>query len=672
MPLPDDIRDDLQQLANTLRFLAVDTVQKANSGHPGMPMGMADVAAVLWSQYLKFDPQNPDWPDRDRFVLSGGHGSSLLYALLHVAGYDLPMDELKKFRQLGSRTPGHPEYMHTPGVETTTGPLGQGLGNAAGMALAERWLAAQSQQGAYNLVNHQTWVFAGDGDLMEGLSHEICSLAGRLGLGKLTLFFDDNSISIDGPTKLSNIDDVQARFAAYGWHCQQIVGHDHQAIAAAIDAALAEPDRPSMIACKTHIGFGSPNKQDTAAVHGSPLGDDEVVLSKKYLAWPTEPTFYVPEAAQNLLRAQAKRGQQARQDWLRRFADFAEKDSEAAKALHALLDNQLPESWQQALPEFKAGEKMATRSASGAVLTALSQALPALIGGSADLTPSNNTLPRGGEAISDKDFSGHYIHFGIREHGMAAMLNGMALHGGLIPYGGTFLIFSDYMRHSLRLAAMMKQREVFVLTHDSIGLGEDGPTHQPVEQIMSLRAIPGMSLWRPADAAETAIAWREAVLHQGPSIMALTRQKLPVLDREKFAKAELAARGAYVVSDVENPQVILLATGSELHIALDAQEQLGQENIAARVVSMPCWARFADQDQAYRDEVLPPSIRARVAVEAGVGLGWERYTGDAGRFIGMQSYGASAPYAQLYEHFGITADAVVTAAKESLVATITC
>ena len=666
MPVTEEIRQELNHLANTLRFLAVDTVQKANSGHPGMPMGMADVAAVLWSQYLKFDPRDPAWPDRDRFVLSGGHGSSLLYALLHISGYDLSLDDLKNFRQLGSRTPGHPEQGHTPGVETTTGPLGQGLGNAVGMALSEAWLGEKLNLDGQVFINHRTWAFAGDGDLMEGISHEVCSLAGQLGLGKLTLFFDDNGISIDGPTSLTTHDDTVARFTAYGWHVQKVDGHDAKAIAQAIDAALMITDKPSLIACRTHIGYGSPNKQDSSGAHGSPLGDDEIRITKQHLGWPVEPSFLVPDEARALLTAQAKRGQDRHTDWTQQVAEFCEKSPEAGQVLKDILHDRLPEGWQKALPVFAAGDKIATRSASGAVITALAGVLPNLLGGSADLTPSNNTRPRGGKALKRDDLSGRYIHFGVREFGMAAVLNGMAVHGGLIPYGGTFLVFSDYMRHALRLAAMMRQRVIFVLTHDSIGLGEDGPTHQPVEQVMSLRMIPGLTLWRPADAAETAVAWAQAVAHQGPSVMALTRQNLPVLDRERYADVQGAARGAYVCSDVDKAQVILIGTGSELHIALDAQTQLGAEGIAARVVSMPSWEVFAAQDQAYRDSVLPPSLRARVAVEAGIGLGWERYTGDQGRFVGMSGYGASAPFKQLYAHFGITAEAMVAAAKQCL------
>ncbi|MFH1810140.1 MAG: transketolase [Pseudomonadota bacterium] len=651
-------------VANTLRFLAVDQVQQAHSGHPGLPMGMADVASVLWSRFLVFDPGHPDWPDRDRFVLSGGHGSALLYALLHVSGFDLPLDELQRFRQLGSRTPGHPEHGLTPGVETTTGPLGQGLSNAVGMALAERWLAHRFNRPGHSVVDHRTWVFAGDGDLMEGLSHEVAVLAAHWGLGKLCLFFDDNGITIDGPTHLATCEDVLARFTAYGWQVQRVDGHDHEEVARAIASSLAETARPSLIACRTHIGYGSPNRQDTARAHGEPLGVDEVRLAKQKLGWPVDQSFVVPQVARQVLGEAAQRGARRHEAWQQGLIGYRAEHPGEAEVLERALSGELPEGWDHDLPTFKAGDSLATRAASGAILTSLVHNIPTLLGGSADLTPSNNTRARGQVALTRDDMGGRYIHFGVREHGMAGVLNGLALHGGLIPFGGTFLTFSDYMRPSLRLAAMMQQRVVFVFTHDSIGLGEDGPTHQPVEHLMALRSIPGLTVMRPGDARETLVCWRAAVTRQGPTALCLTRQGLPVLDRERYADAEGALRGAYVLSDVENPRVILIGTGSELHLCLAAQDQLLTQGVAARVVSMPCWELFEEQNPAYRETVLPASIRARVAIEAGVTTGWERYTGDSGRILGMASYGASAPAKQLFAHFGLTVEAVILAANQ--------
>jgi len=663
MPI-DRVTHDLT--ANTLRFLAVDAIQQADSGHPGLPLGMADVATVLWSRFLKHDPAEPGWPDRDRFVLSGGHGSTLLYGLLHLSGYDLPLEQIKRFRQLGSITPGHPEHGLTPGVETTTGPLGQGLANAVGMALAEKWLAQHYNRPDLTVVDHRTWVFAGDGDLMEGISHEACGLAAQYGLRKLTLFFDDNGITIDGPTHLATCEDVLARFAAYGWHAQRIDGHDPEQVESAIRAALAETERPSLIACRTHIGYGSPNRQDTAKAHGEPLGEDEVRLTKAQLGWPVDEKFRVPPAAPAPLRAQASAGADQHRCWRQTCAAYTSQHPALWRELECALRNELPVGWDADLPQFAAGEGLATRAASGAVISALATRLPTLIGGSADLTPSNNTRPRNEPELTRRDPTGRYIHFGIREHGMAGVLNGMALHGGVRVYGGTFLVFADYCRPSLRLAAMMHLPVVFIFTHDSIGLGEDGPTHQPIEHLAALRAIPGLAVVRPADAGETVEAWRSALTRPGPTALCLTRQKVPTLDRKKYAPAAGAARGGYVVSDIGDPQVLLIGTGSEVAVALEAQQWLARKNVRARVVSLPCWELFAAQPEGYREQVLPAAIRARVAVEAGVALGWERWIGDRGEMVGLSGFGASAPAAELFRHFGITVDAVGQAALRVL------
>ncbi|MFW5943128.1 MAG: transketolase [Chloroflexota bacterium] len=651
--------------ANTIRTLAMDAVQAAESGHPGTPMGLADVAVVLWKHYLKHNPADPKWPDRDRFVLSAGHASMLIYSLLHLSGYDLPLEELKNFRQWGSHTPGHPENFKTVGVETTTGPLGQGLGNAIGMALAERWLGAQFNRPDYEVVDHYTYVIASDGDLMEGVSHESASLAGHLGLGKLIVFFDDNEITIDGSTELAWSDDVLGRFQAYQWHTQAVDGHDVEAIRAAIDAARAEGERPSLIAIRTHIGYGSPHKQDTASAHGEPLGEEEIRLTKQTLGWPEEAKFYVPEGARDYLRPQEAEGWQAQ--WQETFEAYEEAHPELAQTLRAAWDGDLPPEWDGDLPTFEAGKKLATRAASGQVLDGLLPRIPWLVGGSADLTGSNKTKAGGITHLSREDFSGRYIHYGIREHGMGAAMNGMALHGGVRPYGGTFLIFSDYMRPTIRLAAMMGLPVIYVFTHDSIGLGEDGPTHQPIEQLPSLRAIPKLVTFRPADASETSVGWQVALQHrEGPMALVLTRQKLETLDRSRYAPAAEAARGAYVLSDAEDARAILIGTGSEVHLALAAQTLLAQEGVAARVVSMPSWELFEAQPESYRHRVLPPAITARVAVEAAAPLGWERYVGDNGCVVGLDRFGASAPYQEIYEHLGLTAQAVAEAALASL------
>jgi transketolase len=662
LPLEEEVGHT--DLANALRFLAMDAVERARSGHPGMPMGMADVATVLFTRFLKFDPARPEWPDRDRFVLSAGHGSMLLYGLLHLTGYaELTLDQLKAFRQLGSLTAGHPEYGPTPGVETTTGPLGQGFANAVGMALGERLLNARFGD---DIVDHYTYVIAGDGCLMEGISHEAASLAGHLGLGKLIVLFDDNGISIDGPTSLSVSDDQQARFAAYGWDVQAIDGHDPEAIAAALRAARKSV-RPSLIACRTVIGYGAPSKAGTAQTHGAPLGAEEIAGARAALDWP-HPAFEVPEQVLNAWRAAGSRGSEASAAWNERVAGLERAElSEFQRRLIGML----PAGWEAGLSALKRQTSeerpsVATRVASQRVLEVAASALPELLGGSADLTGSNNTRVAGQEAVSASDYAGGYIYYGVREHAMAAAMNGLALHGGFIPYGGTFLVFADYCRPAVRLSALMRQRVIYVLTHDSIGLGEDGPTHQPVEHLASLRAIPNLLVFRPADTVETAECWALALnSERRPSVLALSRQALPTV-RLEHSEENLCAHGAYILAPAEaERQVTLIATGSEVSLALEARRLLREEGIHAAVVSMPCWELFAEQSQHYRDEVLGPGT-LRVAVEAGVGLGWERWIGTGGGFVGMADFGASAPGAELFQHFQITPEAVVQAVRERL------
>ncbi len=652
----------LQAVVDSIRVLAMDGVQKANSGHPGMPMGMADAAAVLWAKFLKFDPRFPKWPDRDRFVLSAGHGSMLLYSLLHLSGYDLPLEALQNFRQWGSPTPGHPEYGHTPGVETTTGPLGQGISNAVGFALAEQWLAAKFNRPGFPIVNHATYAIASDGDLMEGVSHEACALAGHLGLGKLIVLYDDNGISIDGRTEISFTEDVLARFSAYGWHTVRVNGHDRDAVATALAAAQAETERPSLIACRTVIGFGSPHKAGTSSAHGEPLGEEEVRLTKEALGLPQEP-FWVDSQAYEVLGTAGSQGKQKHQTWQDLLDAYSTAHPQLAAEFKRVMHGELPAGWQETpMPEF--GNAIATRAASGQVLNAFATAVPELLGGSADLTGSNKTDLKGAVDVQKGAFNGRYLRFGVREHGMGAIMNGMVLHGGIIPYGGTFLVFSDYMRPTIRLAALMNQGVIYVFTHDSIGLGEDGPTHQPIEQLAALRTIPNLVVLRPADAWETAVAWQVAIERRnGPTALALTRQNLPLLDREV---ARGAAKGGYVLADADNPQVILMGSGSEVHIALEAREQLAAQGVAARVVSMPSWELFKAQPQTYQDAVLPPTITARVAIEAGVTMGWERFVGSSGVIIGIDHFGASAPYEKIYHEFGLTAEAMVSAALEIL------
>ena len=659
-----------QLCINTIRTLAMDAVQKANSGHPGLPMGAAAMAYVLWTRFLTHHPTNPSWPNRDRFILSAGHGCMLLYSLLHLTGYDLPLDELKRFRQWGSRTPGHSEHGLTPGVETTTGPLGQGFGNGVGMAIAERFLATHFNRPGYTIVDHHVYAIVSDGDLMEGVSSEAASLAGHLGLGKLIYLYDDNRITIDGSTSLAFTENVGQRFEAYGWHVQRVDGNDLIEVEAALSAAQAATERPSLIIARTHIAYGSPNKQDTAEAHGAPLGEEEVKATKRALGWPLEPAFYIPDEALAHFREALQRGRAREAQWQAQFDAYAAAHPELAAEWRTVMNGRLPEGWADKLPTFPpGGGSMATREASGKVLNAIAPHLPTLIGGSADLTPSNNTYLKGYGDFQRDNVGARNLHFGVREHAMGSILNGMALHGGVIPYGGTFLIFSDYMRPAIRLAALSHIHVIYVFTHDSIGLGEDGPTHEPIEHLASLRAMPNLTVIRPADANETAVAWRVALEHRGgPVALALTRQKLPVLDRTILASADLLRRGAYVLTDTSNgqPNIILIATGSEVQLALEARQRLAARGIGARVLSMPSWELFEQQPDSYRDEVLPPSVTARLAIEAASPHGWHRYVGPMGAVIGMTRYGASAPYQVLMEQFGFTADNVTSRALSLL------
>ncbi|HVI87505.1 MAG TPA: transketolase [Dongiaceae bacterium] len=650
-----------RDMANAIRALSMDAVEKANSGHPGMPMGMADVATVLFTRFLKFDPKHPHWPDRDRFILSAGHGSMLLYSLLHLTGYaDMTLDQLKNFRQWGSKTAGHPEYGHAEGIETTTGPLGQGIANSVGFALAERILNARFGNG---LVDHHTYVIAGDGCLMEGISQEAISLAGHLKLNKLIVLWDHNSITIDGSTALSTSDDQLARFRASGWATDAVDGHDQEAVAKAI-AAAQKNDKPTLIACKTVIGYGAPNKQGTAATHGSPLGKDEVSAARKTLGWD-HPPFEIPVDIRAAWAAAGARGAADYTSWTKRH------DAEAQKAeFDRVMAGELPANFAQTVNDLKntiAGEakKQATRQSSQQVIEALLPVMPELVGGSADLTGSNNTKGKTAKVVKPGDYSGNYIYYGIREHGMAAAMNGLALHGGVIPFGGTFLVFTDYCRPSIRLSSLMHQRVVYVMTHDSIGLGEDGPTHQPVEHLAALRAIPNLLVFRPCDTMETAECWALALSTKDhPSVIALTRQALPLL-RADAAVANHCARGGYVIRPAEGARkVTIMASGSEVEIAVAARDKLQAEGIGTAVVSLPCWELFDQQPESYRKEVLGDGVR--IAIEAAGGFGWERYLGDKGAFIGMKGFGASAPIGELYKHFGITADAAAAAAKARL------
>jgi len=675
-----------QRCINTIRFLAIDAIQKANSGHPGMPMGTAAMAYVLWAKHLKHYPSEPTWVDRDRFILSAGHGSMLLYALLHLTGYDLPLSELQSFRQWGSRTAGHPESHLLPGVEVTTGPLGQGIGNAVGMALAEAHLAARYNRSGYDIINHFTYVIASDGDLMEGVASEACSLAGHLGLGKLIVLFDDNRISLAGSTPLCFTEDVEMRFQAYGWHVQSVKeGNDVNAIDAAISTARKETAKPSLISVHTVIGYGAPNKQDTFKTHGSPLGTDEVLAAKENLDWPTDSDFYIPEDVSDYFRNALSTGKERKKEWEERFTRYSSSYPELSEEFNRRMRGELPEGWDAELPPFQADAKgMATRKASEVVLQALAPKVPELIGGSADLNPSTVSWLKGfgdfqmpersnqnvqGMVGGEWGYQGRNIHFGVREHAMGALATGMAMHGGFIPYTATFLVFSDYMRPPMRLAALSESHAVYIFTHDSIGLGEDGPTHQPIEQAMNLRAVPNLTVIRPADAAETVEAWRSALMNEdGPTALLFTRQSVPVLDRSDCGAAQDLHRGGYILwqSGGKEPEAIVIGTGSEVHVALAAGRKLAEEGVSVRVVSLPSWELFDQQPAEYREDVLPASVKIRVAVEAGITVGWEHYVGLEGAVVGMESFGASAPGPVLYEKFGITADHVVQAARELL------
>lgn len=663
--LQSNAKDNRKNKANAIRTLSMDAVQKANSGHPGAPMGMADIAEVLWGDYLRHHPKNPQWPNRDRFVLSNGHGSMLLYALLHLSGYELTIGDIKQFRQLHSKTPGHPEYGYTPGVETTTGPLGQGLANAVGLALAERIQAERFNQEGYAIVDHNTYVFVGDGCLMEGISHEACSLAGTLGLGKLIVFYDDNGISIDGEVEAWFADDTPKRFEAYGWQViPDVDGHDASAIKSAIDNARSESGKPSLICCKTIIGWGSPNKQGKESCHGAPLGDDEVLLSKKALDWNYGP-FEIPDEIYAAWSAVDK-GAALTAAWEVLFADYQKAYPELALEFERIQRHALPESWKSLAQNFiektnQKAEKMATRKASQCALDVYGDLLPELIGGSADLTGSNLTLHRNSQAIGKGRFSGNYIYYGVREFGMAAMMNGMALYGGLIPYGGTFLVFSEYARNALRMAALMRLRSIFVFTHDSIGLGEDGPTHQAVEQLSTLRLIPNMSVWRPCDTVETAVAWKLAIERQtGPTCLALSRQGLPCQQRSKQQISNIE-RGGYVLLACEGqPDAVVIATGSEVDIAKQAVILLQAKGRKISLVSMPSTDAFEQQPQDYKDTVLPPTLKRRIAVEAGVSDYWWKYVGLEGKVLGVDRFGESAPAEDVFKHFGLTVENIVS------------
>lgn len=661
----------LDQLCiNTIRLLAVDAVQKANSGHPGMPMGSAPMAYILWTRFLKHNPSNPSWPNRDRFVLSAGHGSMLLYSLLHLTGYDMPMAELQQFRQWGSKTPGHPEHWLVPGIETTTGPLGQGFGNGVGMGIAQKYLAAHFNRPGHEIVDYKIYAIAGDGCLMEGVSSEAASLAGHLQLDNLVYFYDDNHISIEGDTKLAFTEDRAKRFEAYGWFVQKLAdGNDLEAIDAAIRAAQAERGRPSIIMVRTHIGYGSPNKHDTAEAHGTALGVEEVKLTKQNLGWPLEPPFLVPDEARSHFRLALEKGAKAEAEWKTKLDAYRQAFPDLAAEWDRFVKGELPPGWQAKIPTFSHTDKpMATRQASGKVLNALSPVLPTLLGGAADLAPSTDTLIKGEKDFEAGNYGGRNFHFGVREHGMGAALNGMAL-SGLIPYGATFFVFMDYMRPTVRLAALMRAHTIFVYTHDSVFLGEDGPTHEPIEHLAGCRIIPQLSSIRPADANETAVAWRVAIEHQdGPVALMLTRQVLPIIDRTKYASAEGLAKGAYILADAQGktPELILIATGSEVAPTLEAYEKLAAEGIAVRLVSMPSWDLFEKQPQEYKDQVFPPSVTTRLAVEAGVPFGWDKYVGPHGAVHGINRFGASAPWKVIAEKLGFTGAHIAKLAHELL------
>jgi transketolase len=654
---------------NTIRFLAVDAVQKANSGHPGLPLGAAPMAYTLWTRFLRHNPRNPGWPNRDRFVLSAGHGSMLLYALLHLTGYDLSLDEIKRFRQWESLTPGHPEYRLAPGVETTTGPLGQGFANGVGLAVAEAFLAATFNRPGFPLVDHFTYILASDGDLMEGVASEAASLAGHLKLGKLIVLYDDNNVMLSAPTAAAFSENVKGRFDAYGWQTLNVAdGNDLQAIAKALEAARADLSRPSLIDVHTIIGYGSPNKAGTSKAHGEPLGADEVKLTKEALGWPPDQFFYVPGRALEHFRTALDEGEKREAEWKALHKAWAAANPELAARWGEAFAGKLPEGWASDLPSFALGSPaVATRDANGAVLNAIAKHIPTMIGGDADLSSSTKTLIKDGGTFSAANRGARNLQFGVREHAMGSITNGLALHGGIVkPYTATFMTFADYMRPPIRLAAIMGIAPIFIFTHDGIGVGEDGPTHQPVEQLATLRAIPNMVVFRPADANEAAAAWKVAMELKGPSVLVFTRQKLPVLAPEGVQEG--VARGAYVRAEAEGgaPEVLLLSTGSEVSLVMDARTELARVGIRARVVSMPSWELFERQDAAYRDSVLPPVVKARVAIEAAVPLGWHRWVGESGRILALNRFGASAPYEQIYKGLGLTAQAVVEAARSLL------
>jgi transketolase len=665
--IPSDLS---QQCINSVRVITIDAVQKANSGHPGMPMGMAPTGYLLYTKYMRHNPKNPKWFGRDRFVLSCGHGSMFLYSLLYLCGYDLPLDEIKRFRQLGSKTPGHPENYLTPGVETTTGPLGQGISNAVGMAIAAKHIEARFERDNSGLFSHRVFGICSDGDLMEGISHEASSIAGHIGLGNLIFFYDDNHVTIDGHTELSFSEDIVRRFDAYGWHTEVVNdANDLNALSAAIDRGIAEKNRPTMIRCRSIIGYGSPNRQGTSKIHSNPLGPEELKLTKEFFGWPLQPEFYVPDEALAYYRQSIERGAEAEQDWNARFEKYAAKYPAEAAEFRRMLAGELPEGWDSELPVFTPKDSLATRQSASKTEAAITKKVWNLFGGSADLNESTFTDVEGGGDIERGQYGGRNLHFGIREHGMSGILNGMALHGGLIPYGSSFMVFTDYARPSIRLAAIMELHVVFVFTHDSIGVGEDGPTHEPIEHLAALRAIPNLIVIRPGDANESVEAWRTIMKHKsGPILLALSRQKVPTLDRTGMAPASELRRGAYVLSETKGktPEIILIGTGSELSLVVDAKAELEKQGRAVRVVSMPCMELFEAEDSSYRDSVLPPAITRRLAVEAAVPMSWYRWVGPAGDIMGMTTYGASAPSADVMKHFGFTVDNVVKRALKVL------
>ena len=662
-------KNELDLLAiNTLRFLAVDAIQKANSGHPGMPMGCAPIAYTLYKNFMNHNPKNPKWLNRDRFILSAGHGSMLLYGILHLCGYDITMDDLKNFRQWKSITPGHPEFGLTPGVETTTGPLGQGFANAVGMAIAEEHIAENFNKNDIKILDHFIYGICSDGDLMEGISHEAASIAGHLKLSNLIFLYDNNNISIDGSTSLTFSEDVEKRFDSYGWQTLKVSDvNDLDKLNSAITKAQKETDKPSLIICNTHIGFGSPNKQDTSGVHGSPLGEEEIKLTKKNLNWTEDKSFYVPEEVKNIFKDVLKKGKGKEEEWNKNFETYKNKYPKDAKLFLDLMKGNYDDKWKKHLPFFSYGNKpIATRTSSGITLNAIAETLPALLGGSADLHPSTNTYLKEYGSMASDNYKARNIHYGIREHAMASILNGMAIYGGVIPFGATFLIFSDYMRPAIRLASLSKIRPIYVFTHDSIGLGEDGPTHQPIEHLAALRAIPNVIVIRPADANESVFAWQAAIEHKGsPVALILTRQNLPVLNRDKYAGADNLLKGAYILKESENNlKIILMASGSEIELILSAAEKLEADEIGTRVVSFPSWELFEAQSEKYKESVLPKNIKARISVEAGVKQGWEKYVGESGASISIEGFGSSAPYNTIFENYGFTADNIYKTAKE--------